>query len=73
MFDSSSHVAYIRNRESDKMKEELFNGNILHPEELEKHKRRMGHRPVYSTPETDLVYKRFLDVYKAAGSPSIHR
>ena len=53
---------------------DFLTGNMPY-NEWKKHEARRTQRPsyfpVYYDTESDLIYKRFLDVYKAAGSPGI--
>lgn len=53
---------------------DFLTGNMSY-EEFKKHESRRKHRsiwsPTYYDTNSDLIYKRFLDVYKAAGTPKI--
>ena len=67
-----------RRQRSSKMEygydKDFLVGNMSY-NEFKKHEARRKHRstyfPTYYDTESDLIYKRFLDVYKSAGTPQI--
>lgn len=77
MFDET-FVLPDRRQRSSKMEHgydrDFLTGNMPY-DEFKKHDARRKHRsiyfPTYYDTESDLIYKRFLDVYKAARSPRI--